>query len=160
MSARPEQRPPRIAFLLAQVGAHVADRFAARCRELGLTPSEAAVLRLVGRTPGLSQRVLADRAGTAPSRIVALIDGLEERGLVARARSSTDRRNHELRLTDAGGTLLAALRQVAEAHEAEILDGLSPEQAGQLAAALQSLIRAHGLDPEVHRHTGPRPTGR
>jgi DNA-binding MarR family transcriptional regulator len=158
MSATAEQRRPpgRIAFLLSQVGAHVSERFAERCRELGLTPSEAAVLRLAGRTPGLSQRSLADRVGTAPSRMVALIDGLEERGLVARARSSTDRRNYELHLTADGQALLAALRQVAEAHESEILDGLTPEQTGHLAAALQTLIRAHHLDPEVHHRTRPR----
>ncbi len=158
MSATAEQRRPpgRIAFLLSQVGAHVAERFAERCRELGLTPSEAAVLRLVGRTPGLSQRSLADRVGTAPSRIVSLIDGLEERGLVTRARSSTDRRNHELHLTADGQALLAALRQVAEAHEREILDGLTPEQTGHLAAALQTLVRAHHLDPDIHHRTGPQ----
>ena len=159
MGTPPDLRrsPPRIAFLLSQVGAHVSERFAARCQELGLTPSQAAVLRLVGRAPGLSQRTLADRVGTVPSRIVALIDGLEQRGLVARTRSGTDRRNYELHLTAEGRTLLVALRQVAEAHEAEILDGLSPEQTAHLAAALQTLIRAHDLDPEVHHRTGPAP---
>src|SRR3954463_8720112 len=108
MGVTPEQDrpPPRIAFLLSQLGAHVSERFAARCQELGLTPSQAAVLRLVGRTPGLSQRTLADRVGTVPSRIVMLIDGLEQRGLVSRTRSSTDRRNYELHLTAEGGTLL------------------------------------------------------
>src|SRR4051794_22634421 len=129
MDATPDQRRPpvRIAFLLSQIGAHVSERFAERCRALGLTSSEAAVLRLVGRTPGLSQRSLADRVGTAPSRIVTLVDGLEERGLIARVRSSADRRNYELHLTAAGQTLLATLRQVAQAHEREILDGLTPE---------------------------------
>src|SRR3954454_4640752 len=158
MSAPSEQRRPprRIAFLLAQMGAHVSERFAERCRELDLTPSEAAVLRLVGRTPGLSQRSLADRVGTVPSRMVTLIDAPEERARVARARSSIDRRNYELHLTAHGQALLAALRQVAEAHEREILDGLTPEQTDHLAAALQTLLRVHQLDPEVHRRTRPR----
>lgn len=156
MSAEQLRPPRRIAFLLSQIGAHVSERFAERCRQLGLTPSEAAVLRLVGRTPGLSQRSLADRVGTAPSRMVTLIDDLEERGLVARARSSTDRRNYELHLTADGQVALAALRQVAEAHETEILDGLTPEQIGHLSAALQTLVRVHSLDPEVHHGTRPR----
>jgi DNA-binding MarR family transcriptional regulator len=150
-----DRRPPRrIAFQLSQVGAHVSERFAERCRDLGLTPSEAAVLRLVGRTPGLSQRSVADRVGTVPSRIVALIDGLQGRGLMARTRSSADRRNHELHLTADGETLLGALREVAEAHEREILHGLTPEQTSCLADALQTLIRVHSLDPEVHHRTG------
>src|SRR3954469_8208973 len=158
MSAPSEQRrrPRRIAFLLAQIGAHVSERFAERCRDLELTPREGAGLPPLGRTPGPRQRALADRVGTVPSRMVTLIDGLEERGLVARARSSIDRRNYELHLTAHGQALLAALRQVAEAHEREILDGLTPEQTDHLAAALQTLLRVHQLDPEVHRRTRPR----
>lgn len=156
VTATSDQRPSRrIAFQLSQVGAHVSERFAERCRAVGVTSSEAAVLRLVGRTPGLSQRSLADRVGTAPSRIVALIDGLQGRGLVARIRSSADRRNYELHLTADGETLLVALRQVAEAHEREILDGLTQEQTFHLADALQTLIRIHSLDPQVHHRTGP-----
>src|SRR3954463_91108 len=85
----------RVAFLLAQVGAHVADRFADRVRELALTPSEAAVLRLVGRTPGLSQRTIADRVGTVPSRIVNVVDALERRGLRSPTRTTTHRRKQE-----------------------------------------------------------------
>lgn len=156
MSVSPEQRrqAPRIAFLLSQIGAYVSDRFTERVRELELTPSEAAVLRLVGRAPGLSQRSLADRAGTVPSRIVAVVDGLEERGLVSRARSSTDRRNYELRLTAEGQVILSALRQVAQAHESEIIDGLAPQEVSALATALQSLARAHRLDLDVHYRTG------
>jgi DNA-binding MarR family transcriptional regulator len=112
------------------------------------------VIRLVGRTPGLSQRAVADRVGTVPSRIVGLIDSLEERGLVQRTRSSADRRNYELRLTARGTTMLAALRQVAEDHEAEIRNGLTNEQTNQLAAALRALAEFHHLDPVVHHRTG------
>jgi DNA-binding MarR family transcriptional regulator len=149
-----DQPPPRIAFLLSQLGAHVSQRFADRVRALDLTPSEAAVLRLVGRTPGLSQRTIAQRIGTVPSRIVKLVDGLEQRDLVSRTRSGTDRRNYELHLTGNGQATLTALRRVAEAHEAEIRDGLTDEQASHLAAALQVLARVHHLDLEVHRRTG------
>ena len=146
--------PRRVAFLLAQVGAHVANRFADRVRDLALSPSEAAVLRLVGRTPGLSQRTIADRVGTVPSRIVNVVDALERRGLVARSRSTTDRRNYELHLTDDGRATFAALRQVAKAHESEIVAGLTDQQRQHLADALQALVRSHHLDTELHSRTG------
>lgn len=154
ISPRRHQPEPRIAFLLSQVGAHVSERFADRVRALNLTPSEAAVLRLIGRTPGLSQRSIAQRVGAVPSRIVKLVDDLERRGLATRTRSGSDRRNYELHLTDAGQATLTALRGVAEAHEAEIRDGLTEEQASHLAAALQLLARIHHLDLEVHHRTG------
>jgi DNA-binding MarR family transcriptional regulator len=121
---------------------------------VGLTPSDAGVLRLVGRTPGLSQRSLADRLGAVPSRVVPLIDSLEARGLVARVRSKSDRRNYELRLTAEGRKMLVALRGIAEQHEAELLAPLTSEQSAQLGNLLARLAGAHALDVDLHRDVG------
>lgn len=154
MATTPPSRPKRTAFLLAQLGALAASRFAERTKPLGLTPSDAGTLRLLGRNPGLSQRSLADRLGAVPSRIVPLIDSLESRGLVERTRSSTDRRNYELRLTPDGTAALGRLRTVAEEHEAELLQGLTPEQSAQLEGLLIRLAENNGLDLEIHRELG------
>lgn len=155
MDSPDPSRSKRTAFLLAQLGALASARFAERTRELGLTPSDAGVLRLLGRTPGLSQRSLADRLGAVPSRVVPLIDSLETRGLVARVRSRTDRRNYELRLTPEGAKMLAALRGIAERHEAELLAPLTSEQSAQLGSLLATLASAHALDADLHRGTTP-----
>ena len=144
----------RTAFLLSQLGALASSRFAERTREIGLTPSDAGVLRLLGRTPGLSQRALADRLGAVPSRVVPLIDSLEARGLVARVRSRTDRRNYELSLTAEGAKVLRTLREIAEKHEAELLGPLTSEQSAQLGALLARLSGAHALDTDLHRDVG------
>jgi len=154
MAPSTSDRPRRTAFLLAQLGALAASRFSERTKPLGLTPSDAGTLRLLGRNPGLSQRALADRLGAVPSRIVPLIDSLESRGLVKRTRSSTDRRNYELRLTPEGTATLVRLRAVAEEHEKELLQALSPEQAAQLEALLVLVADGNGLDREVHRELG------
>jgi DNA-binding MarR family transcriptional regulator len=146
--------PHRTAFLLSQLGALASARFAERTRTLGLTPADAGVLRLLGRTPGLNQRVLADRLGALPSRIVALIDSLEARGLVERTRSSADRRSYELRLTGNGQELLAALRRTVREHEDQLLGSLTPEQAEQLHDLLARLAAANSLDPDLHQNTG------
>jgi DNA-binding MarR family transcriptional regulator len=146
-------RSKRTAFLLSQLGALASARFAERTRELGLTPSDAGVLRLLGRTPGLSQRTLADRLGAVPSRVVPLIDSLEARGLVVRIRSSTDRRNYELRLTAEGTKVLGKLRGIAERQEAELLAPLTSEQSAQLGSLLAMLASAHALDTDLHRDT-------
>ena len=153
MDPQDAPRSKRAAFLLSQLGALASSRFAERTRELELTPSDAGVLRLLGRTPGLSQRSLADRLGAVPSRVVALIDSLELRGLVVRVRSSTDRRNYELWLTAEGIEVLGSLRQVAEQHEAELLAPLTRDQSAQLATLLAKLAAAHGLDTDLHRDT-------
>ncbi|MFE5836749.1 MarR family winged helix-turn-helix transcriptional regulator [Arthrobacter sp. NPDC056493] len=148
-------RSKRTAFLLSQLGAVASSRFADRTREIGLTPGDAGVLRLLGRAPGLSQRSLADRLGAVPSRVVSLIDSLQERGLVERVRSNTDRRNYELHLTDAGQRVLRELRGIAEQHEAELLAPLSGEQAAQLELLLAQLAEGHGLDRDLHRGSAP-----
>ncbi len=143
-------RPARIGFLLTQLGALAADLFAAKTRELGITPAEAGVLRIVGRQAGINQRELAERLGLAPSRMVALIDSLQAGGLVVRSRSATDRRNQELQLTEQGRGLLANLRTVAEAQEAQIAEGLDPADRVHLYELLLRLSTARGLDSDVH----------
>lgn len=146
-----QERPARIGFLLSQLGEHAGELFADRTRELGVTPSEAGVVRIVGRTPGISQRELADRLGAVQSRVVALVDRLEQAGLVTRTRGTVDRRTQLLNLTDPGRALLGALRTAAEAQEAALTDGLDAEQRATLFELLTMLSRLRGLDADVHR---------
>ncbi|MDO5744063.1 MAG: MarR family transcriptional regulator [Micrococcaceae bacterium] len=143
-------RPARIGFLLTQLGTLAAELFAAKTRELGITPAEAGVLRIVGRQAGINQRELAERLGLAPSRMVPLIDSLQASGLVIRSRSATDRRNQELQLTEQGQELLANLRAVAEEQEAAIAEGLDPADRAHLYELLLRLSAARGLDSDVH----------
>jgi DNA-binding MarR family transcriptional regulator len=145
----PADRPARAAFLLSQLGALASARFAERTGALHLTPGQAGVLRLLGRQPGLNQRVLADRLGAVPSRVVALIDSLEER-----ARSTSDRRSYELRLTEQGARTLGRLRRIAEEHEAQLLEPLTDDEAAQLRELLTRLAAGHRLDSDLHQRTG------
>lgn len=152
------QHPARIGFLLSQLGAHASRRFGDRVAALGLTVQQAGVLRILGRRPGMSQRDLADRLGIVQSRMVALIDGLESAGLVARTRSAADRRSYRLALTDAGRGRLAELRTVAESNESELTASLEAGQRDALYDVLRALAAALGLDEDVHagyRTEGP-----
>src|SRR5689334_24989367 len=72
------------AFLLSQVGGQSALRFAELLAPLGLAPPDAGILYSMGISEGLSQRALGKRLGILPSRLVALIDALESKGLVER----------------------------------------------------------------------------
>jgi DNA-binding MarR family transcriptional regulator len=147
-------RPTRIGFLLGQLGAHVGAEFAERTKEIGITPTQAGVIRIIGRRPGINQRDLAGRLGAVQSRVVVLVDGLETAGLVVRERSSADRRNYELRLTEEGTAMLGRLRVVAEAHEAALTEGLTDGQRGELSALLTALCVQAGLDVDVHTASG------
>ncbi|GAB3270218.1 MarR family transcriptional regulator [Sinomonas notoginsengisoli] len=143
-------RPARIGFLLSQLGEHATELFADQTRGLGISPSEAGVIRIIGRSPGISQRELAGRLGSVQSRVVALIDRLEGAGFVTRTRSAADRRVQELQLTEPGAGLLRSLRRAAEAQEAAIVEGLTPDQTAELFGLLSRLSSLRGLDTEVH----------
>jgi DNA-binding MarR family transcriptional regulator len=143
-------RPTGIAFLLAQLGAYTSERFAARLAELDLTPAHVGVLRVVGQNPGLSQQGLSERLGALPSRIVRLIDELEERGLVERRRSQTDRRNYELYVAARAGERLGAVLAAVGEHDAAITDGLTAAEKQTLAELLSKVAARQGLNPEAH----------
>ena len=143
-------RPARIGFLLSQLGSHAAELFAGEVKALGITPSEAGVIRIIARNPDVTQRELADRLGATQSRVVALVDGLEHKGLAVRTRSTTDRRVQHLDLTERGRELLPRLRTAAQAQEAAITDGLTAGQVEQLYGLLSDLSTARGLSAEVH----------
>ena len=144
------QRPARIGFLLAQLGAHATAVFAELTAPLGITPSEAGVIRIIGRSPGISQRELATRLGIVQSRVVALLDRLEQAGLSTRTRRPGDRRVQEVELTDAGRTLLGRLRDAAEAQEAKLTEGLDEKRKRELYTLLLDLSTLRKLDAEVH----------
>jgi DNA-binding MarR family transcriptional regulator len=83
-------------------------------------------------------------------RLVALIDELEDRGLVARDRDPDDRRNYAISLTDDGRRLLSKLGRVAGQHEHAITAGLDDEERAQLLAVLRRIAQEQKLRPGVH----------
>jgi DNA-binding MarR family transcriptional regulator len=147
------------AFLLAQIGAHAAARFATRLKALDLTPAHAGLLRLVAREPGQSQQAIAGKLGTPPSRLVLLVDALEERGLIERRRNPDDRRHHALYLTDVGIQFMRQqIAPIGADHEDEICAGLDHDERAQLHDLLEQIAERQGLTPGVHpgyRHPGP-----
>lgn len=145
-----DRRSGGTAFLLAQIGAQAARRFSERMAALGLTPADAGLLRKIAFDPGVSQQALAAHLGVMPSRMVALVDGLEARGVVQRRRNPEDRRNYELSLTEEGRRLMEQVRQIATEHEEDFCAPLSKEEKAQLSEFLRRLGDAQGLTPGVH----------
>lgn len=138
------------AFLLAQIGAHAASKFAERLAELQLVPAHAGIFRILAGRPAITQQALATALRALPSRLVALIDELESRGLLERRPHETDRRSYALHLTEAGRSTLQAIGRIAREHQQTLLAGLSEEEQRQLAALLQRVADHQGLTPGVH----------
>lgn len=150
MSEEQPRRQGGAAFLLAQLGAHAARRFAERIAKIGLTPPDAGVLRKIASDAGISQQALAAHLGVMPSRMVALVDELENKGLVERRRSTEDRRNYELHLTEKGRHSLADLSRIAAEHEESLCAALDREERAKLRELCARVAEHQGLTPGVH----------
>ncbi|MGH9720049.1 MAG: MarR family winged helix-turn-helix transcriptional regulator [Bryobacteraceae bacterium] len=138
------------AFLLAQVGAHAAAKFAERLETIGLVPAHAGVLRLVQASEGLSQQALGLELRVLPSRLVVLIDELEKIGLIERRDHPSDRRSHALYLTDKGRETMKAVGRLAREHQDVLCAALNEKERAQLASLLQRIAEDQGLRLGVH----------
>lgn len=150
MTAVPPPRRMGPAFLLAQLGAHAAARFAEQLQPLGLEPPLAGILFHLRAQPDMTQKALAERLGAFPSRLVAWIDALSERGLVERHPHPEDRRSHVLRLTAAGRRTLTQVGKRAQDQERALLAPLSEREQAQLLTLLQKVAAHAGMQPAVH----------
>jgi DNA-binding MarR family transcriptional regulator len=123
--------------------AHIAMHrdFAATMSETGLTQKQFATMILIRANPGVSQAEIATLLGTDRATMMALVDRLDERELLERRRSSSDRRRQELHLTATGNTFLVKCDRLLAEHEARFTALFSEKELKLLFAAL---ARFHG----------------
>lgn len=138
------------AFLLAQLGAHAAMKFAERMATLDLSPPHAGILHAIAASEGMSQTALAQLLGMMPSRLVDLLDELGQHGLVERRDIADDRRVYALHLTKRGANALEAIKRVGGEHQNALLAALSAAERDQLASLLTRVAEQQGLTPGVH----------
>lgn len=145
-----DHAPSTLAFLLSQVGIHASRRFAERIAAVDLNPPLFRVLNLVAAAEGRSQQAIAAAIEIPPSRMVALVDELEQRGLVERRPDLKDRRVRALFLTRAGKRRLARGREIAEQHEEELTAGMNAADRKRLVGLLQKIVDEQALGKGVH----------
>jgi DNA-binding MarR family transcriptional regulator len=143
-------RVPGAAFLLSQLGYHSSRLWQGRLASLGLDPRHAMLLRHVADGEGRSQQALGEALRIPPSRMVALVDGLEERGLLERRPRPNDRRVRTLHLTRDGRRLLGKVMEISAEHERQLCAGLGPAEREQLIVLLNRLVAEQGLTQGVH----------
>ena len=147
---KPSHGGPGAAFLLAQIGAHAASQFAGRLAALELTPPHAGIMRILGAQPAITQQALASALGMQPSRLVALVDELDTRGLIERRENPGDRRSYALHLTEKGRAMLEGVGRVGREHQQALLAALNEDEQRQLGALLRRIADQQGLAPGVH----------
>jgi DNA-binding MarR family transcriptional regulator len=150
MNKKAPEGTSQIAFMLAQIGAHAASKFSERIAKLNIAPSHAGLMRLLNQSEGMSQRELCEKLSIVPSRLVVLLDELQDKGIIERRDDPDDRRSYSLYLTEKGKGLLDSLRKIARDHNESICEGLSARQRNELEKLLIHLRNLQGLTPGVH----------
>ena len=113
--------------------------FMAAVASLDLTQKQAATLWLINGNPGVAQVAVAAALGMDRATMMAIVDRLEERHLVIRQRSSTDRRRQELYLTPAGQNALRKAKARIAKHEERFKALFTAAELESLLTALQRL---------------------
>jgi DNA-binding MarR family transcriptional regulator len=131
--------PELVGYRLRRAQVRVFNDFMASLAPFELTPGLFGVLVLIDSNPGLNQSRLGTAMGVDRSTVVAVIDRLQGRGLVARKPSTSDRRAHRLTLTPKGKSVLEAAVPEVRAHEARIAEALTPDERASLLALLEKL---------------------
>jgi DNA-binding MarR family transcriptional regulator len=147
-----------VAFLLSQLGHRSASVFADLIASIDLTPPHAGILRAIAAESGRSQQALSGQLGLLPSRVVAYVDELEDRGYVERRRNPDDRRLHALYLTASGKKVMTKIGELGREHDRLLTVGLDAKQRDTLHQLLVTIAERQGVTPHVH--PGYRTLGR
>lgn len=131
----------RLAYLLKHAREALAARTGPALEPFDIDGRRLAVLAVLNAGPApLSQQEAAARLSVDRTTMVALIDDLETKGLVARTPHPADRRKNVITLTPAGEDLLARAGQASWQAELAFLEPLSAAEADQLRDLLRRLL--------------------
>jgi DNA-binding MarR family transcriptional regulator len=135
-------------LVLVQLGFHLARTYGEVLAPLGLEQRHAGLLVRLAANEGKSQQALAELLGLNATRMVFLVDELEQRGLLERRRNPSDRRSHALYLTELGRDTLRQVRKASAEHENQLGSSLTGPERAQLAGLLRRLAAEQGLSAD------------
>lgn len=106
---------------------------------LNVTRSQWAMIAIVSRYPGSTQRTIAEALEMSEASAGRLIDRLCADGLLERRDRRDDRRARAVYLTDKAGPLLAKLGTIASESEQRMFAGFADEEVEQLLSFMQRI---------------------
>lgn len=137
--------PGHLIRRIHQISTHC---FLLRVQEAGydLTPVQYAALDALRHAPGIDQARLGEAVAKDRATIGAVVDRLEQKGLVTRAENAKDRRARILSLTANGERTLLALMPIVVELQKEILPGLSNGEYKQFVHLATKVIMTAAVD--------------
>ncbi|MDE2584420.1 MAG: MarR family transcriptional regulator [Betaproteobacteria bacterium] len=115
---------------------------AAHVRTLDLTPPQFDIIATLGNTPGMTFKELGEKTLITKGTLTGVVDRLEQKGLVRRVASATDRRSTLVELTGEGDALFQRIFPAHMDYARRAFGRLSPEELTSLEGGLARLREA------------------
>jgi DNA-binding MarR family transcriptional regulator len=129
-----------VGYLVRRAQIAIFQDFTRTLAPLDVRPAQYSVLTVIAANPGLTQMALAHALGIERSRLVHLLDALEERKWIQRLASKVDRRSHALHLTSEGEAALAEIKALAAQHERHVEALVGSRRRKELLRLLSPLV--------------------
>jgi DNA-binding MarR family transcriptional regulator len=138
-------------------------------KETGLTGPQLWAIKTIAQEAPIMVSEIARSMYLHPATVVGILDRLEKQGLVARIRSTEDRRVVRVELTGQGRALVRKAPEVAQGLLVAGLEKLGTDKLKNIAQALDQMTGILGaqnipprliLSPEVNRPTKKKSSSR
>lgn len=129
--------PDYVGYQVRQAQASIFRDFEAITAATGLTPGEFSLLTVIEANPGIDQVTLARLYRLDKSTLSYSVTRLKGRGLIARRRSTDDRRRYSLSLTEIGRAALVRATEMVEDQERRMASALGHGGRRQLLGLLR-----------------------
>ncbi|MFK0257079.1 MarR family winged helix-turn-helix transcriptional regulator [Streptomyces sp. NPDC090445] len=138
----PESLPPERSVLLAlQRATHATlHLITTELADLDLTAAEINALANLADGQGRTVSRLGAAVGSRPTTLTSVLDRLERRGHIVRAKQAGDRRSVRIELTESGRAAASLIRRTLADLENRALNGLSAETVAGFHTVLDALI--------------------
>lgn len=138
-----------INFLLNKTQNSVLIHFRSKLNEYNVTPVQYAVLKCLWDEDMLSPKQISQEISLDASTVTGILDRLENKNLIRRTPSSTDRRTLIIALTDKGRALQADIDRVILEANRDVLADLSSDEQEKLKAWLERICETcHNIRSE------------
>ncbi|MBF6134652.1 MarR family transcriptional regulator [Nocardia otitidiscaviarum] len=144
----PEVKRPDLAAMLAPLGRALVQEELPILERNGLSMWGYSVLLGLGEDPVYTQAALAKRINADKTRIIAVLDDLQRRGLITRTPDPADRRARLLSLTPEGRAIRDRAQREIQEREERLLSQLTPADRTAFLRALQRLSDAVRDQPD------------
>ncbi|MFE2185901.1 MarR family winged helix-turn-helix transcriptional regulator [Streptomyces sp. NPDC059455] len=141
---RVRARDDVLGYLLKHAHLALEHRAQAALAAVGVTVRDLGVLRVIASGEAQSQQEAATVLGVDRTSMVALLDALERRGIVARRPSEQDRRRNIIALTDHGREVYQQAESRYSEIERDFTAPLGDAGAAGLRQALRTVLSENG----------------